>query len=90
MPSTHGKALRFLVTAGGMGDQAGGGPDEGGGPGEGGGAIWAELKAIVAWGGLVSRVCGYWIVALGSEGAGPPALSSGEPSSRQKLRASSA
>src|SRR5258707_1779676 len=39
--------------------------------------------------GVVSRACGYCKVALGSEGGGPLAIVSGEPSSRQKLRASS-
>src|SRR5438132_610170 len=78
MPSSQGQTLRFCGAGGGIGFQAGGGVG-GGCPG---------LKAIVGW-GVVSRACGYCIVALGSEGVGTFVLSNGEPSSRQKLSASS-
>jgi len=81
MPSTQGKALRFCGVWGGIGFQTGGGVTGGGG----GGGAEPGLKAIVAW-GLVSRGCGNWTVAPGSEIGG---LSNGDPSSRQKLKASS-
>jgi hypothetical protein len=82
MPRIHGKALRFCGVGGGIGDHAGGGG--GGGVDDGGGR-----NAIVAWGD-VSRGCGYMTVVLGSEGGGALVPSNGEPSSRQKLKASSA
>jgi len=80
MPSSHGHTLRLVGAGGGMGDQAGGGV--------GGGGVCIGLKAIVGWGD-VSRACGYCTVALGPEGGGALVLISGEPSSRQKLNASS-
>jgi hypothetical protein len=80
MPRSHGQTLRFCGAVGGIGDHAGGGC---------GGAACAGRKAIVG-GGDVSRADGYCTVALGSDGGGALVLSSGEPSSRQKLKASSA
>ncbi len=86
IPRSHGQMLRFCAAGGGMGDQAGGGAAD-----IGGGACCTcpGLKAIVGW-ALVSRACGYCTVALGSEGGGALVPSNGEPSSRQKLRPSSA
>jgi len=82
MPRSQGQTLRFCGAEGGIGDQAGGGVGGGGGVG------WLGWKAMVAWDD-VSRACGYCTVAPGSDGGGAPALTRGEPSSRQKLRASS-
>src|SRR5688572_13849215 len=80
MPRIHGQTLRFCGVNGGIGDHCGGGGVDGGGcPGP---------YAMVGC-GVVSRDCGYWMVALGSKEEGALALTNGEPSSRQKLRASS-
>jgi hypothetical protein len=80
MPRIHGQTLRFCGAIGGMGDHWGGGVEDGG--------ICPGPYAIVGCGD-VSRDCGYWMVALGSTDDGALALTNGEPSSKQKLRASS-
>jgi hypothetical protein len=80
IPRSQGQTLRFRGALGGIGDHAGGGWGGGGGVCPG--------NAIVG-GGVVGRPCGYWTVALGSKDEGAVALTNGDPSSRQKLSASS-
>src|SRR2546423_9249726 len=81
MPRIHGHALRFCGgITGGIGDQAGGGVEDGG--------VCPGPKATVGCGAL-SRDCGYCTVAPGSKEEGALSLTSGEPSSKQKLSASS-
>lgn len=87
IPRIHGQALRFCGVDGGIGLHAGG---AGGGIGcDGGGGVGiCEGYAIVGWGD-VSRDEGYCTVAPGSNDDGAAVLTSGDPSSRQKLKASS-
>src|SRR5262249_19641112 len=88
MPSSHGQTLRFCGAAGGIGLHGGAGGRATGCCGGGGGAGACPGYAIVGCGD-VSRADGYCTVAPGSNDEGAAVLSRGEPSSRQKLRASS-
>lgn len=88
MPRSQGQTLRFCGAEGGIGLQAGGAGGGGIGCDDGGGVCICDGYAIVGWGD-VSRDDGYCTVALGSNDDGAAVLTSGDPSSRQKLKASS-